>query len=322
MRKYQENMNKQNELISVIIPIYNVEKYLKRCIDSVLNQTYKEIEVILIDDGSPDNCGKICDYYKEKDKRVIVIHKINGGLSDARNVGLNVATGKYITFIDSDDFVEKGYIEVLYKLIKKYNCQISQCSYVKGSQQKFRKRKSKKEYVYFRNDFFKDRKIKITVWAKLYKKDLFQNLRFPVNKINEDEFITYKILDKVKKIAITDGKYYYYYQSPDSIMRKQSNFIKEDIIEAFQERIEYFANKEERRDVLISEKEFLLRLIMLIIKCEKNPNNQNDKIKLRKLFEKYYKNINNRYVKLNERIFIEMFYRFPNISIKILKKIY
>ena len=106
-----------NELISIVIPIYKVEQYLRRCIDSVICQTYKNIEIILIDDGSPDNCGKLCDEIKKKDNRIKVIHKSNGGLSDARNCGINIATGKYITFIDSDDYVTEDYIEYMYRLL-------------------------------------------------------------------------------------------------------------------------------------------------------------------------------------------------------------
>ena len=109
----------KKELITIVIPVYKVEKYIDRCIKSVINQTYKNLEIILVDDGSPDNCPKICDEYAEKDKRIKVIHKKNGGLSDARNVGIEAAKGKYISFIDSDDWIEKDFIECLYKSIKK-----------------------------------------------------------------------------------------------------------------------------------------------------------------------------------------------------------
>ena len=109
----------KNELISIVVPIYNVEKYLEKCVESILRQTYKNIEIILVDDGSPDLCGEICENYKKIDKRITVIHKKNGGLSDARNYGIKHSNGKYITFIDSDDYVERDYIEYLYNLIKK-----------------------------------------------------------------------------------------------------------------------------------------------------------------------------------------------------------
>ena len=122
------NENKESQdLISVIIPIYNVEQYLDRCIDSVKKQTYTNLEIILVDDGSPDNCGKMCDEYAEDDKRIKVIHKENGGLSDARNAGIEIATGEYITFIDSDDYVSLDYVEYMYKLLKDAGAKLSIC---------------------------------------------------------------------------------------------------------------------------------------------------------------------------------------------------
>ncbi len=120
-----------DELISIVIPIYNVEKYLKNCVDSVCNQTYRNLEIILVDDGSPDHCPEICEDYARNDSRVRVIHKQNGGLSDARNYGIEVAKGKYITCIDSDDYVSEDFIEYLYKLLKDANADISVCGFIK-----------------------------------------------------------------------------------------------------------------------------------------------------------------------------------------------
>ena len=119
----------EEELISVILPIYNVEKYLEKCLKSVINQTYKNLEIILVDDGSKDNSPQICDEYAVKDKRIVVIHKSNGGLSDARNAGIEIAKGKYIALIDSDDYVEKDYVQFLYQLIKENNAEMSICSH-------------------------------------------------------------------------------------------------------------------------------------------------------------------------------------------------
>ena len=117
----------ENPLISVIVPIYNVEEYLNRCVESIVNQTYQKLEIILVDDGSPDNCPRMCDDWAKKDSRIKVIHKENGGLSDARNAGMKITTGEYISFIDSDDYIETCMIEILYEAIKKYDCDIASC---------------------------------------------------------------------------------------------------------------------------------------------------------------------------------------------------
>ena len=119
---------KKNDLISVIVPVYKVEQYLNECIKSIINQTYKNLEIILVNDGSPDDCGKMCDIWAKKDNRIKVIHKKNGGLSDARNCGIDIANGKYIQFVDSDDLLELDMIDFLYTNIQKYNCDISICS--------------------------------------------------------------------------------------------------------------------------------------------------------------------------------------------------
>jgi len=115
----------KNPLITIIIPVYKVEQYLEKCLDSVINQDYPYLEIILVDDGSPDSSGKICDEYAKNDKRIVVIHKLNGGLSDARNVAINAALGEYITFVDSDDFIEEDYISTLLNLVQKYDADIA-----------------------------------------------------------------------------------------------------------------------------------------------------------------------------------------------------
>ena len=120
----------KNLLVSVIVPIYNVEKYLRKCVDSILNQTYKNLEIILVDDGSPDNCGNICDEYALSDSRIRIIHKKNGGLSDARNAGLDIARGNYILFVDSDDYIDETMVEKLYEALEKEKAEMSLCSFV------------------------------------------------------------------------------------------------------------------------------------------------------------------------------------------------
>ncbi|MBQ2835559.1 MAG: glycosyltransferase [Clostridia bacterium] len=211
-------------LISVIVPIYNVEKYVKRCIDSIINQTYTNLEIILVDDGSPDNCGKICDEYAEKDARIKVIHKENGGLSDARNAGIDIAKGEYIAFVDSDDFIATNMYEVLYKNIKETNSDIAIANYYKfeSEDEIVDASLDEKIIVYNKEEMFNhmydDYLLTVVAWNKLYKREMFSELRYPVGKLIEDSAIIHYLIDKTTKIVITNLQLYFYYQRTNSIM--------------------------------------------------------------------------------------------------------
>lgn len=213
--------------ISVIIPIFNVEKYLNKCVDSVINQTYKKIEIILVDDGSPDNCPAICDEYAKNDDRVRVIHKRNGGLSDARNAGIDVCEGDYITFIDSDDYVESDLVELLYKNLVNNNCDISTCSYniVYENEPVFETAIEDDAYVYSAKDalgdLFYQKHTTTSACAKLYKKQLFDNIRYPKGKMNEDLGTTYRIFSKSNKIVVSSKKKYCYLQRHGSLIHSK-----------------------------------------------------------------------------------------------------
>jgi glycosyltransferase involved in cell wall biosynthesis len=233
-------------LISIIVPIFKVEPYLKRCVDSILGQIYRNLEIILVDDGSPDNCGQICDDYAQIDSRIKVIHKPNGGLSDARNAGLDIATGDYIGFVDSDDFIHPMMFKDLYEQLEKYDADIAQCSFKKitGDEMIIPKEPYNLKVIsniealeYIFTTFLVDY---IVAWDKLYKKELFKELRFPKSKIHEDEFTTYKLFYWSKKIVVSDKKYYYYFQSPNSIIRSKFSLKKLDYAEAMEERIIFF----------------------------------------------------------------------------------
>lgn len=240
---------KDEKLISIIVPIYNVEQYLGECVDSILSQTYKNLEIILVDDGSPDNCGAICDEYAKKDKRIRVIHKENGGLSSARNAGLDVATGEYISFIDSDDYVSEKFIEVLYNLCKKNSADISECDFIKfddkveviESDIKVEKHSS----IEMQKNIYSSECVKtVVVWNKLYKRYIYEKLRFPEGKINEDEFTTYKAFDSTAKdIVVTNEPLYYYRYNENSIMGRKFNVKRLDVLQAYGERIEYYRDK-------------------------------------------------------------------------------
>lgn len=221
------------DLISVIIPVYKVEKYIKKCVESVLNQTYENYEIILVDDGSPDNCPNICDEYAKLNKKIKTYHKQNGGLSDARNYGIERSVGEYITFIDSDDFVQNTYLEVLYTNIKKNDCEVSACShFVLYNNSKINLNKIV-EKKYDKNTAMKDLLygyIDTSSWAKLYKREIFNDIKFPVGKIFEDTATTYKIFDKCKNIYVTTEQLYNYVIRENSITTSKFNKKKFDLI--------------------------------------------------------------------------------------------
>ena len=215
-----------NDLISVIIPIYNVEPYMQKCVDSVLSQTYKNIEIILVDDGSTDSCGEICDLYADKDKRITVIHKENGGLSDARNAGIERIKGKYVTFIDSDDWVEPNYVECLYRLISENNADVSVCDFYYIDKDKRVYNSPAKDgnvFIWNRETALKmlltSNKMVTSAWGKLYKSKYFKEggIRYPKGKLYEDIPVTYEILLEANKIIFGNYVLYYYFIRPQSI---------------------------------------------------------------------------------------------------------
>jgi len=237
--------------ISIIVPVYKVEKYLEECIESILQQTFTDYELILIDDGSPDNCGKICDHYKLKDSRIKVIHQCNNGLSSARNAGLDTIEGEYISFIDSDDIVSSYYLEELYRLLISNNADIAVCNGVgfksieelNGFRSNHHRQQTclnNREAVLLMYNNDTDR-LPITAWGKLYKKELFDKLRFPVGKIHEDEFLIPIVIYKAKKIIWIKDSIYGYRERKDSIMHRRFSLIRYDAIEAF-ESCEVFFN--------------------------------------------------------------------------------
>ena len=209
-------------LISIIVPVYNVEMYLAKCVDSILAQTYTNLEIFLVNDGSFDCCGKLCDEYAKEDKRIKVIHKKNGGLSDARNVAIDVATGEFITFIDSDDYVTDDYIMTLYSLIEKYECKVSIALYntfVEGSKPKVVNRVYREDCqtnIKAIEEMFYQEKYDTASWAKLYHSSLFATgIRYP--KVYEDLATTYLLIFQSDKVAFCNRRIYNYLLRRDSI---------------------------------------------------------------------------------------------------------
>lgn len=289
--------------ISIIVPVYQVEKYIKQCVDSILAQTFTDFELILVDDGSKDNSGKICDEYAEKDKRVRVIHKENGGLSDARNKGLDNASGKYYMFVDSDDYIAPNMAECLYKNILEEDADIAACNYryVFEDGKKDFSTENKAE-ILDGNEIFYNRKnernygLWTVAWNKLYKAETLGNIRFRFGKYHEDEFWANDIYQMDIKVAAVSECLYYYRQRGNSIMGNQNIRKCFDIIDAFDERINIYLSGEKYSDqayrVLIYSLEHLSESRKLIksgedkerfIKAKKQTKNIINELKKRKL---------------------------------------
>lgn len=237
-------------LISIIIPIYNVEMYLRRCIDSVLNQTYRNLEVILVDDGSPDKCGEICDEYAEKDKRIRVIHKENGGLSDARNAGLDIATGEYVAFVDSDDYIDKDMYVKLYEAIQEADADMSICNFryvdengtckFSNNDLPIKDETLSGIHILLNNMFDEKCWYWVVAWNKLYKRELFENIKYPFGRVHEDEFVIHKLFLKCNKVACVSKMLYNYVQREDSIMNQRNDKNRLDYIDAMLDRLDFY----------------------------------------------------------------------------------
>ena len=242
---------KMDELISVIVPVYKVEKYLDRCVESIINQTYSNLEIILVDDGSPDHCPAMGDAWADKDRRIEVIHKKIGGLSDARNVELAVATGELIGFIDSDDWIEKSLFECLHQAMIETGADVAECatSYDAEDGKLLRIRKEALAPLLERREALRrlvlEDGVYQTVWNKLYRCEIVNGIDFVVGKCNEDDFWTYKVFDKGKSLATVEAPLYHYLQRSTSIIGVGYNLRWLDGLEARFQRMEYLQKYDE-----------------------------------------------------------------------------
>lgn len=232
--------------ISVIVPVYKVEPYLHRCVDSILNQSYQDFELILVDDGSPDNCGAICDEYARQDSRIHVIHQQNGGLSAARNSGIDWAfansNSQWLAFIDSDDWVHRDYLKLLLTAAEEYKAGVAMGDFhwtgeyrededLSGaSPLSMDAQQAMAEYY----------TLCTPAWSKIFRKDLFVKVRFPVGKLYEDAYVTHKLIFDAGCVAVYREKLCYYYNNPTSITRAKWSDRKLDSIEAHEQRLQYF----------------------------------------------------------------------------------
>lgn len=257
-----------NPVISIVVPVYKVEVYLEKCVNSILNQTFTDFELILVDDGSPDNCPAMCDEYAKKDARIKVIHKANGGLSDARNAGIDIAKGTYIGFVDSDDYVAPDMYERLFNLIDENKCDISICqAVIVGEGEEAVYENSDKVYVLDKDQaiyqMICNRLFSVNAWNKLYKKELFENIRYPKGLLYEDLATTYKLISICDNIVYSPMKKYAYLQRNGSIMNATGYMVRADKVQIVKDMLLYFSDKELQAGIL----RYLLNDIYKMASC-------------------------------------------------------
>ncbi len=256
-------------LISVIVPIYNVEKYLPKCVDSIISQKYKNLEIILVDDGSTDRSGTIADEYKKMDGRIHVIHKKNGGLSDARNAGIEVALGDYLVFIDSDDYIHPEMISRMFDAVKNTSSDIAVCAVRSVKENEATPLETGNDEITViegadkRTEYYFEKHcVEFNVaWNKLYPASYFKEIRYPFGKIHEDEFTTWKVLELASRVVYIGEPLYYYVQRKTSIMGEKFSEKRFMRLEAYDERIEHYLKVDNR--IWLEKILFLYRLFLI-----------------------------------------------------------
>ena len=319
-------------LISVIVPVYRVEEYLERCVKSILSQTYKNLEVILVDDGSPDQCPAICDACAEKDVRVKVIHQENKGLSGARNAGIDAASGEYLAFVDSDDYVSPHFIEELYQLLQDTGCAIGQCrfSYVKGdglvevgdSAFCIYRGESLMEQLYGPEE---KATCFVVAWNKLYRAELFQEtgIRYPEGRIHEDEATTYRLFHEAKKLAFLDRALYGYYTENGGSITSVFSAKRLQWLTAHEERIAFFKKNGYEKLLPAAYRKLCDACITFYFRCTEQVKDAEElKKELRKRLETYRANGAAwiAALPLKTRMGYELFSMSPGLYAKMLQK--
>lgn len=314
------------ELISVIVPVYNAEKYIKKCIESIISQTYQNMELILINDGSKDLSLQICEEFAKKDQRIKVYDRANGGASAARNTGLTKARGDYIVFVDSDDFVTSTYLENLYLAAKIGNYDIVQCNLEEVNNTKLSINNVTFDKMHVqeisKKQALNDRVYKVTIWGKIYSSFLFDDFKFREGEIYEDDASYYIFVDKAKKIAVLNETLYYYYMSENSVMRNDKKDISNAFIEIYEERIQYFKEKDEVELLDGTYDRFCLVLMLNISASFQHKNNLKDREKWIALFKQYYSLIKkSKFISKKDKAMFLLFRVSPKIAGKIIGKI-
>lgn len=327
---------KQQPLVSVIVPVYNTEKYLRKCVDSIIGQTYKNLEIILVDDGSPDSSGHICDEYAQRDERVQVIHKENGGLSDARNTGIKVARGEYLGFVDSDDWIEPQMYQKLIENSIKFNAEISvggvaelkekdgQYEQIRIWERKYATGGTASKIMAMKEFFLGS----WSAWDKIYRKEIFDDIVFPFGIINEDDAIALRQLDKCSNVCYTDEPFYNYIHHMGETSITQENFSKKKlvVVDICKANLDFVKNYYPELTEYAEYKYFMRILWCLNHMAVSKQDFSSDIERLRKILKKDIKKLySNSYTSRKEKFrgFLMVHcYNIFSISVRVLKKKY
>lgn len=314
-----------SDLVSVVVPIYNVRPYLDRCISSLVNQTYANIEIILIDDGSTDNSGTLCDEWGKRDGRIIVSHKTNGGLSDARNAGVEICHGEYIVFVDSDDYVDTEFIQKMHQSLVDSSSDMAMCSVIWEDENG--KPLSNSPEAAFARDVVSGRACMgltysnpnaVTAWNKLYHRSLWNDLRFPKGKLHEDEFVFHEIMYQCDRVATLSDKLYHYVQHQGSIMHAKYNIRYLDRTDAWIQRLQSFIEHDEQPRIVIPLVQMIIDDLLLTAQLDWRNTENRDAVesrveRLSALTEDFYGMI-----PLKMRQCLIWMHNYPQLAIKIL----
>jgi len=304
--------------ISIIVPVYNKGKYLDKCISSIVNQSYENIEIILINDGSTDESLDICNVWKQNDSRIIVLDQENNGVSAARNRGIDYSSGDYIAFIDGDDWIDRNYISYLLYLCNTNECDVSQVRYRYVENENEINLSNEKDNV-VKISFYElfsssNRLYRAIVCGKLFAKYLFDEYRFPVGRIYEDEEAAFYLTYKAKNIALSNRQLYYYRMTDNSIMRNDNTRVNFDFVYLHERIINYLEKVNDYKVLLIERKEFCIRLMMNYCSLNYEKAAKDDKQNLLRQFKKQFNLIDNwNKVSLKETCALKLFSLFPDL---------
>ncbi len=314
--------NDTKRTVSVIVPVYNVERYIRNCLDSLLNQSFRNWEAILVDDGSPDRSGDICEEYAARDFRFKVVHKENGGLSSARNAGLPLASGDYIFFLDSDDFLHPETLDKLVTIAINTDADIVQCCFIRGSEVTFSPIDiGGKISIYDNHTIFTSFAAKIITCGKLYRRYVIGEIRFPEGLINEDDFTTWKFYYRAKRIVITTSPFYYYTVNPGSIMANQKRKPNLRYFDAYRERISFFQTTKELDLEAVSRVQWMKSLIMLYSNKQLTDKERRE---VKSLFKENYQSPSLKAIRIPAklRIVFGVFSVTPMLASQLVKRLY